>query len=404
MKIGILTFHRSYNYGAFMQCYSLLDKLKKDFPDDNVEVIDYSSKTALEAYNTSLNNIKNKNKHNAVKERNAQFDESHCKLKMSSKKIISDDFKDMIEYMNDNYDVVVVGSDAVWNWNVRGFPNIYFLKDYKGIKFSYAASAHGMIYQNMTEEQREYIKEAFSEFKYIGARDVTTENMIKFADQSLEVNHNCDPTMFLDINAIPCDMEKLKEKLELKGVDFSKTLVGLMAGEKIGREVKKRYGDKIQLIALYEPNKYADVYLNDLTPLEWSRVFSFFKLTLTHFFHGTMLSLKNLTPVIPVEFVSNFSAVNDTKIKDLMNRLGLLDWRCEADHRGSVFVRGMYKLGIKKDKPLWNEVFKRMDDMMRNDYKDVLKKKIDVESESYNSFFEELKKCKSLLQEEKEND
>ena len=38
MKIGILTFHRSYNYGAFMQCFSLVNRLKKDFQNLNFEV------------------------------------------------------------------------------------------------------------------------------------------------------------------------------------------------------------------------------------------------------------------------------------------------------------------------------------------------------------------------------
>ena len=49
--------------------------------------------------------------------------------------------------------------------------------------------------------------------------------------------------------------------------------------------VKEKYGDKIQLVAVYEPNKYADFYLNDLTPYEWAKVFSLFNVTLTHFFH-----------------------------------------------------------------------------------------------------------------------
>lgn len=38
-KIGILTFHRAYNYGAVLQCYALQQYLKKQGAD--VYVIDY---------------------------------------------------------------------------------------------------------------------------------------------------------------------------------------------------------------------------------------------------------------------------------------------------------------------------------------------------------------------------
>ena len=41
-RIGILTFHRSTNNGAFIQAYSLSRRLEKDFPQCEVEVIDYS--------------------------------------------------------------------------------------------------------------------------------------------------------------------------------------------------------------------------------------------------------------------------------------------------------------------------------------------------------------------------
>jgi hypothetical protein len=39
-KIGILTLHRSINYGAFMQAYSLWYNLKKS-TDYQIEIIDY---------------------------------------------------------------------------------------------------------------------------------------------------------------------------------------------------------------------------------------------------------------------------------------------------------------------------------------------------------------------------
>lgn len=41
MKVGILTFHRPINYGAFLQSFALSNYLKKTFPDEEFEIVDY---------------------------------------------------------------------------------------------------------------------------------------------------------------------------------------------------------------------------------------------------------------------------------------------------------------------------------------------------------------------------
>ncbi len=392
MKIGILTFHRSYNYGAFMQCFSLSKRLQKDFPECNVEVIDYTVQRVINSYKDAVSKNKNLEIRHKLEERNKAFLAVQSTLPLSKYSEFSDDYANAVKYMNENYDAVVVGSDAVWNWISRGFPNLYFLKDYKGIKLSYAASAHGMNYQNMTEEQRKYLSEALSCFDYIGVRDVTTEKMVKYINSSLTPVHNCDPTTFLNLDDVPCNMEMLKKKLQMKGVDFSKPLIGLMASNVIGREIKKRWKGKVQIIALYEPNKYADVFLNDLTPFEWAKVFAFFKVTVTHYFHGTMLSLVNGIPVIPIEFLNDFSDKNKTKINDLMERLDLLEWRYTEDYRSQGLIKKvMRKTGLWENKKLWNRVNELIESFLISDYKDKIQNKLNFESSTYSTFYNVLK-------------
>lgn len=392
MKIGILTFHRSFNYGAFMQCYSLWQKIKRDFPQCSVEVIDYTVKKVMNIYEAETDKYKSPIKEKII-ERNQAFLKVRNTLPLSEFCEVSDDYQKTVEYMNENYDAVVVGSDAVWNWVLRGFPNLYFLKDYKGKKFSYAASAHGMNYQNMTDEQKKYLKEAFDQFEYIGVRDETTENMVKFVSDDLTVNHNCDPTAFLDIDNVPCDINLLKQKLVDKGIDFSKPIIGIMASNVIGKAIKKRFKGKAQLVALYTPNKYADVLLNDLTPYEWAKTFSFFNVTVTHFFHGTMLSLVNGVPVIPVEFDNSFSKFNKTKIKDVMERLGLTEWYFRTDNANkNIMIKVLRKFGIYENKPLWNKVNALIEKLIASDNKEIIKQKLSKEAESYKTFYEALKK------------
>ena len=393
MKVGILTFHRSYNYGAFMQCFSLTKRLQKDFPDIEFEVIDYNAQKSVDGYARALNNIKDDGLRQKVSKRNAGFLACQEQLPLSSFQLVSDDYSELTDYMNKTYDAVIVGSDAVWNWITRGFPNPYFLKDYRGIKLSYAASVHGMVYQNMTEEQKQYLKEAFEDFHYIGVRDVSTENMVHYVCPDLKVHHNCDPTILLDLTDVPCDREMLKEKMAGHGVDFSKPLVGIMAGANVGYEIKKHLKKRVQLVGVYEPNPYADVYLYDLTPYEWAHVFSFFKTTVTHFFHGTLLTLVNHKPVTSVEFENDYSSVNTTKIKDVLSRLGLLQWRFCADYRNfSLVKRAMKKYHLWSDKELWAHVNQHIDETIQNDYSQLVAERMSEEAKSYDSFKEALGK------------
>ena len=67
------------------------------------------------------------------------------------------------------------------------------------------------------------------------------------------------------------------------------------------------YGDKYQIVALYNYIKGADVNLYDVTPFEWAYAFRYFKVTFTTFFHGTMLSLRNGTPLICIALKTDFA-------------------------------------------------------------------------------------------------
>ena len=69
-KIGILTYHRSINYGAFLQAYSLYNAIKKRYGDKwIVEIIDYESEKAYKVYAKQFKGkgIYNKFKNNVKK-------------------------------------------------------------------------------------------------------------------------------------------------------------------------------------------------------------------------------------------------------------------------------------------------------------------------------------------------
>ena len=157
MRIGILTYHRSVNDGAVMQCYSLSKRLQQELPDAVVEIIDYHMPKVANHYHVSMkkylfsgglrNTVKNMlllmrkpNLVSMMKARNCAFAACVDQLPLSDKMILDDGIEELFDYINNHYDVVVAGSDAIWNFDMRGYPNPYYLSDNIRIPMmSYAA-------------------------------------------------------------------------------------------------------------------------------------------------------------------------------------------------------------------------------------------------------------------------
>ena len=62
------------------------------------------------------------------------------------------------------------------------------------------------------------------------------------------------------------------------GVDFSRKIIGLQVSYKyIGKWIKNLLNEnEYQIVAIRKRNACAEVYLDDISPLEWSRLFFFF--------------------------------------------------------------------------------------------------------------------------------
>ena len=283
-KIGILTFHSSINNGAVMQAYSLSKKIKQENSGVSVEIIDYQMPKMIEIYRNSFwKNIKASNPllfakrfvkyllhldySKKMNERTKIFESVRNVLPLSQEMILSDGTDELFPYINNNYDVVVIGSDAVWTYGHRGFPHAYFPDaSVTAKKLSYAASCYGMDFLEMPEEHRIQISEILRDFSFLGVRDTATEDMVNWSNCGKAPTHVCDPTVFLDVNDLPVDASALNEKLRKRGFDFSRPTIGIMGSEKMLKMVQRLYGKKYQIAALYVPLKGADVNLYDLTP------------------------------------------------------------------------------------------------------------------------------------------
>lgn len=100
--------------------------------------------------------------------------------------------------INNRYDWIILGSDQLWNLNVRGshdFDRKLFLDFVKGPrKGAYGPSTGNDVWP---EEFREEIKDLLSDFSFIGVREMLAVNMVQELTK-IPVHWSLDPTFLLD--------------------------------------------------------------------------------------------------------------------------------------------------------------------------------------------------------------
>ncbi len=338
MKIGILTYHASHNYGAFLQAYGLCELLIEETGND-VEIINFNMPQAEEFYERIVDSEKDE-RHKAYKRaRNEMFkSELQRDLRVKGTTLISDDINTFREWIYGRYDIVIAGSDEIWKIDgFRGFPNPYWLPGDLGCKkISYAASSRAD-FCNLTEEQKQQIKEYISDFKYVGVRDKITKDLIhKLA--GCDVYLNCDPTFAYDFY-INKELGKwlLKTKYHIPG---KKKCIALMLTSVIfGDSIVRKYGKDFDFVPLatYQKSLKENPVNN---PFELIQVIAGCDGLITDFFHGTVFAIKGNTPFISFE-TRNIEYDQQSKIYDLLRRHSLEDHYFRYDNPEEQSLRAV---------------------------------------------------------------
>lgn len=386
-RIGILTYHRSMNYGAVMQSAALASALQEKFPHAEVEIVDYSSRKMI-AYYRLITLYRGRDSILQLGGRIAMyraFQRGLRELPLSPSHLFSDDCQKFFHWIGRRYDVLITGSDAVWNYGKRGLPNPYFLNsDGDFARFSYAASCNGLGIKTFSEigEDGPFLRDAFQRFDYIGVRDAQTQRLVQTACPEATTHHNCDPSLLLG-DLTKKDRTALIDKLyKAYRFDPEKPTIGLMlsnlngsVAQELTRRLKAAYGTAYQTVSVYSYNRYADIpYLADLTPQEWSLVFGLFRATVSKYFHGTMFSLLNGTPVLAVGAEKSIDAMPN-KIEDALGRMGLED---------------LYFPAGGKEPLAWEKLMTKLDELLRSPPLGRIARGLEAERRSADGFFQAL--------------
>lgn len=197
MKVGIITFQNTTNYGALLQAVGLQKSVKKTGVE--CETIDYECENIIKrempkgifseglkrmpvVFLSRLVSMNKYKKMEAFKRKN---------LKLSDKKYT----RENIAEANDVYDCFIAGSDIVWEMNVTGKDTSYYLDFVKDRRKKNAFSA-SFGYSDVPAEYIDITKKMLCDYNFISVRENEGADIVKQLNGS-DVPVTLDPTLLL---------------------------------------------------------------------------------------------------------------------------------------------------------------------------------------------------------------
>lgn len=215
MKIGILTCHDVYNYGATLQAYALCKYLNTEAgqaelinyePEYLYRLIDFMRVDAPRWQKNFItrwcyriyvfpNNLQMLRKYINYKRFNKKY------LRISSPKIKNNG---ELKFLN-KWDICICGSDQIWNSATYplGEDSAYFLEFHDGTKIAYAASFGG---KTVSELGRQNISAYLPKFKAVSVREKSAVEILK--QFGINAVHVVDPVFLISKN----EWEKLAKR------------------------------------------------------------------------------------------------------------------------------------------------------------------------------------------------
>ncbi len=320
-KVGIITFHRVYNYGAVIQAYAL-QKILEAY-DYDAEVIDFSKDKQLDYTNiiSRKNGLKRFLKTLLLfpviskrMVRKKRFDSFlNQKVIMSKERYAHETELNKIDC---KYDVFICGSDQVWNPLKESDFSIAYMLDFTSkMKIAYAPSI-GTATAADLKKYTPYLKK----FSALSCREKGGASIIHEVTGG-EVRVVLDPTLLIDKK----ELLKLVEEKEDVPYILYYSLDGYENKERnmdILKTLSKKFDLNIKFITPEWPfHRNIGMDVIDAGPIEFLSLIQNAAMVCTNSFHGTALSIKLEKPFYVLE---DFQ-IKDERKRSVLKQLDLQD-------------------------------------------------------------------------------
>lgn len=377
MKIGILTFHRATNYGTALQAFATQKGIKKLGVE--TEIIDYRPEYIERTLKVrKLKNAKSPKEiasilihavvYPGMAKRKSESFKKFFSLMNISKQVCTD--TKQAEEVSQKYDVVISGSDQLFNRNITGDDMTYFLpfKHKRKVTFS---SSFGE--RSLSKERIEEIAPYFSQFDMLSVREKSAHDIL---DEIKKVNPDTkkavsvlDPTFLLtkdEWNEYASD--------ELKLPKDGYILTYYMIETPLLREITKALQQKtgLKVVNLKPSKKQAILHqgknLAFAGPSQYLECYKNATYVVTNSFHGTAFAINYgipfFTSVLPVSMAGEVNA----RLTDICEL-------CDVSHR---FIDSSKKLSeTDLTKPFEKSATKIIDNLREHSF-DYLKDALEI--------------------------
>ena len=343
-KIGLCICYDTYNYGSMLQSYATCKIIKK--MDYSYEIINYSRKLTIGLLFRSITKIPHQLKSRIIgkkeKKRISKIDGLNQNLRKRHeyfKKFIDENFENSLSNKCDTlkqltslsrkYDIVLVGSDQLWNptgYSTR-FYNLLFV-DENVKKISYATS-FGV--SNIPNSKKRIAKKFLNRLDAIGVREIRGKEIIEeLTGRSAQVV--LDPTLLFNqeewLEFIPNSPKIINDKY---------ILCYLLGDNVCHRNAVSEFARKrnLKVVTLPFLDKFVEVDLDfgdyklfDIGPQEFLNLIRNAEYVFTDSFHGTVFSILNKKQFITFNrFSTDSKNSRNSRIDSLFSLLGLEDRR-----------------------------------------------------------------------------
>ena len=319
-RIGIITFQNVPNYGAVLQA-STLRLFIKSLGYKNVRILECSSKGNDDSFETEKIKQRIRLGKNPIKVILKQIIWLINSYKYDIKLKKFNDFRE--EYMNldyspeslnNNYDVLLYGSDQIWNTQItEGFNDFYFARNITNpqiLKASVAASCGDVNVINSNDMFIRYIRE----FDYLSVRESSLDKYIR--SKGLDCVTILDPT-FLFSEA------EYRAKYNIKHSENKYILIYELQPDKVLIKAAKKIADekgwKIKHICGYINQTSINVRgCFDAGPKDFLEMIANATCVLTNSFHGVAFAI-----IFRRNFYVNLPNNRKSRITDLLESMEL---------------------------------------------------------------------------------
>lgn len=323
MKIGVITFHGSHNYGSVLQAYALQTYLTRLFAKNQIpcsyQIINYRSESQKKLYQTPKpdGSAKSLAKYLMYFPYRHQIDLQDQKFEyfIAKRLNMTEEFSspEKLPEIASSFDVLIAGSDQIWNVRAKDFSFTYLFPGCSAKKISYAASLGPLSIDWKQYDAKSYAN-LLNAFASISVREKKSFEMIQETMEKKDIEILPDPTLLLPVQ----DWKEIQSDMNLGKYILYYCLEPSREHIRIAQLLSKKMG--IPVVSTKYRNKFD--YFNpfikqyDAGPCDFLSLVDHAAVVLTSSFHGTVFSLIYGKPFYVI------NGMEDGRIRDILKLFG----------------------------------------------------------------------------------